>query len=176
MRDLIAAEKFYRHGKNRKAGIFVVFFVIVAGLVTVFPCALSSLRNSESKSEIEAVLSKFNESYREKDINGMMALYSDAPGVVAICSGKFQQCIGREAIEAAYRKEFSKFGEIKSVEHKTLSLTTSREIASLAADVYITALIKDELTRTAGRLTAVLKKIHGNWFFIQTHFSLPHAT
>jgi ketosteroid isomerase-like protein len=176
MRGLIAAEKFYRHGKNRKAGLFVVFFVVVAGFLTVFPCALSSLRDSESKSEIEAVLSKFNELYGKKDIDGLMALYSDAPGVVAIGSGKFQQSIGREAIEAAYKEEFSKFGEIKTVEHKTLSLTISRKIASLAADVYITALIKDELTRRTGRLTAVLKKIHGNWFFIQTHFSLPYTT
>jgi ketosteroid isomerase-like protein len=173
MRDLIAAEKFYGLSRNRKIGLFIVISMVVAGLLTVFPGNLSNLRNTESKIEIQAVLIKFNESYRKKDVAGPMALYADAPEVVAIGAGNVEQCIGHEAIGAAYKKEFSEFGEIKSVEHKIRSLTISREIASLAADRYMTVLRKGEVIQRVGRLTAVFKKIHGRWFFIQTHFSLP---
>jgi ketosteroid isomerase-like protein len=171
MRDLIAAEKFYGQSKYRKASLFVVIFIVIAGLLTVFPVNLSHLRNAEPKIEIQAVLTKFNESYRKKDVEGLMALYSDALGVIAIGSEKLENCIGRDAIAAAYKKEFSECGEIKSVEHNTRSLIISREIASLAADRYITVMRNDKEIRIAGRLTVVLHKIHDHWFFIQTHFS-----
>lgn len=173
MRDLIAAEKFYGYSKKRKTGLFIVIFMVVAGLLTVFPVNLSNLRNTKSKSEIHAMLTRFDELYRGKDVAGLTALYSDAPDVIAIGAGKSEQYIGPEAIEAAYKKEFSELGEIKSVRHKTLSVTISRETASLAAVRYITAQSKDEVIHRRGRLTAVLKKIHGRWVFIQTHFSLP---
>ncbi len=172
MRDLIAAEKFYAYSKNKKTGLFIVIFIVAAGLLAVFPGTLSNLRNTEAKSEIRAALAKFSESYRKKDIEALMALYADEPDVLAFGIGNMAQCIGRGAIGEAYKQEFSEFGEITSVAHQTLSLNISGETASLAAVRDITALRKDEVIHRAGRLTAVLKHIHGKWFFIQTHYSL----
>ena len=173
MRDLIAAEKFYGQSKKRKTGIFIAIFMVVAALLTVFPVNLSNLRNTKSKSEIQAMVSKFNELYRAKDIEGLTGLYSDAPDVIAIGAGKLEQFVGHKAVEAAYKEEFAEVGEIKSVVHKIVSLTISGETASLGAVRYITALRKNEVIQSTGRLTAVLKKVHGRWFFIQTHYSLP---
>jgi ketosteroid isomerase-like protein len=172
MRGLVSAERFYKYGRSRKAGIFLLFLAIIACLLVLFPDNLSNLINKRSRIEIRSVLSKFDRSYKEKDLEGLMALYSDSPEVIAIGSGDFRQRIGRKAIEAAYGREFSTSGMIKSVESRILSLTISGEIASLAADIYITSMRKNKMIRTAGKLTAVLKKVHGNWSFVQTHFSL----
>ena len=77
MRGLVSAEKFYGYSKNRKAALFIAILVVAAGLLAVFPGSLSNLRNTEAKNEIRSVVSKFSESYRKKDIQGIINLYAE---------------------------------------------------------------------------------------------------
>lgn len=170
MRGLVAAEQFYGPYR-KKAFVLLAAIFILLGSLMVFPDSLAVLKTAKTGKEIQTVMAKFNSSYRSKDIEGIMALYSKAPGTVALGTGKAGKCIGREAIRKAYQKEFSEFSEIKAVEYKTLSLFVFGEIAALAADTNIEAVRGHRTMTKAGRVTAVLKRTYGNWVFLQTHFS-----
>jgi uncharacterized protein (TIGR02246 family) len=172
MRDLVAAERFYGTYKKKIAVLLAAIFILLGSLM-VFPDTLSVLNTAKTKKEIQAVMAEFNSSYRRKDIEGIMALYLNTPDTIALGTGKAGECIGHEAIRKAYEKEFSEFKEIKALEYNTLSLFVSGEIAALAADMRIAAVQGHGTVTKAGRLTAVLKRTDGKWFFLQTHFSPP---
>lgn len=172
MRDLVAAERFYGTYK-KKMVVLLTAILILLGSLMVFPETLSVLKSAKTRKEIKAVMTDFNSSYRRKDIEGVMALYSNAPDTIALGTGNAEECIGHEAIRKGYLKEFSEFKEIKAVEYRTLSLFVSGEIAAIAADMRIAAVQGYENVTKTGILTAVLKRTDGKWFFLQTHFSPP---
>jgi ketosteroid isomerase-like protein len=172
MRGLVAAEQFYRT-YNKKTVVLLAAIFILLGSLMVFPDSLSVPKTAKTRKEIQTVMVKFSSSYRRRDIGGIMALYSNTPDTIALGIGKSGECIGQEAIRKAYQKEFSEFKEIKAVEYKILSLFVSGEIASLAADMRIFAVSGRTTVTTDSRVTAVLKRTGGKWFFRQTHFSSP---
>ena len=172
MRDLVAAERFYGTYEKKIVLLLTAIFVLLGSLM-VFPETLSVLKTAKTRKEIQAMMSEFNSSYRKKDIEAIMALYSNDTDTIALGTGNTGKCIGHEAIREAYQKEFSEFKEIKAVEFKTLSLFVSGDIAALAADTRISAERENGTLTRAGQLTAVLKKTDGKWFFLQTHFSMP---
>lgn len=173
MRGLIAAEKFYGTKKKKIAILISVITVLLAG-VMVFPGNLSAPKNARIKKEIQTFMTSYNTLYREKDVEGIMALYSNDPDIIMLGAGKGEHFIGHAAIREAYQREFSSFGEIKSVKYKILSLFISKEFTSLASERYITTLRGNQAVRISDRLTAVLKKANGRWVYVQMHFSLPH--
>jgi uncharacterized protein (TIGR02246 family) len=170
MRGLVAAEQFYGTYKKKTVVLLAAIFILLGSLM-VFPDSLSVPKAAKTRKEIQTVMAKFNSSYRRRDSGGIMALYSNTPDTIALGTGKAGKCIGREAIRKAYQKEFSQFKETKSVEYKMLSLFVSGDVASLAADISISAMRGHGPVRTTERVTAVLKKTDGKWFFQQTHFS-----
>jgi uncharacterized protein (TIGR02246 family) len=172
MRGLVAAEQFYGTYKKKTVVLFAAIFILLGSLM-VFPDSLSVPKAAKTRKEIQTVMAKFNSSYRRRDIGGIMALYSNTPDTIALGTGKVGKCIGREAIRKAYQKEFSELEEIKAVEYKTLSLFVSGDVASLAADMRVSAVRGHRTVTTTGRLTVVLGKTDGKWFFRQTHFSPP---
>jgi ketosteroid isomerase-like protein len=172
MRDLVAAEQFYGTYRKKTVVLLSAIFILLGSLM-VFPDSLSVPKTSKTRKEIQTVMAKFTSSYRRKDIEGIMALYSNAPNTIALGTGKAGKCIGHEAIRRAYQKEFSEFKEIKAVGYENLSLFVSGEIAALAADTRVAAVRGHRTVTKSGRLTAILKRTDGNWFFLQTHFSPP---
>ncbi|HUX78821.1 MAG TPA: nuclear transport factor 2 family protein [Thermodesulfovibrionales bacterium] len=173
MRDLIAAEKFYGTKKKKIAILILAIIILLAGLM-VFPGNLSAPKNARIKKEIQTLMTAYNALYQKKDVEGIMALYSNDPDIIMLGAGKRGHSIGHKAIREAYQREFSAFSEIKSVECKTLSIFIAGDIVTLAAERYLTALKGSEVVNIAGGLTAVMKNSNGSWFFIQTHFSWPY--
>jgi ketosteroid isomerase-like protein len=170
MRGLVAAEQFYGTYKKKTVVLFAAIFILLGSLM-VFPDSLSAPKAVKTRKEIHTVMLKFSSAYRKKDAGGIMALYANTPDIIALGTGRAGKCIGRQAIRKIYEKEFSKFEEIKSVEYKTLSLFISGDIASLAADMSVSAIRGHGPVRLTDRVTAVLKRTDGKWFFQQTHFS-----
>ena len=173
MRDLVAAERFYGKNRKKKIGLLIIFLIIIAGSVAVFPGSISNLTKRKTEKEIHVLLVQFNNSYKHKDIEGLMTFYSQTPDVTAIGTGMQGTSVGREAIKSGYQREFSEFHEIQAVEDKILSISISKDMVSLCADRYITVLKGDRKVKVNGVFSAVLRKINGKWLFTQTHFSLP---
>ena len=173
MRDLIAAEKFYGTKEKKIVILIAVIAMLLAGLMA-FPGNLAAPRNARIKKEIQTHITAYNVLYQKKDVKGIMALYSNDPDIIMIGAGKGQHFIGYAAIQEAYQRELSAFGEITSVECKTLSLLIEGDIVTLAAERYLTAMKGSERVNVASGFTAVLRNISGSWFFLQTHFSLPY--
>jgi ketosteroid isomerase-like protein len=168
MRDLIAAEKFYG-AKKKKIAILISAITILLVGVMVFPGSLSAPKNARIKKEIETLMTVYNTLYQNKDVEGIMELYSTDSDIIMLGKGAYS--IGHKAIREAYQQEFSSFSEIKSGEWKPLSLLITGDIVTLAAARHLTAVRGSEVVNIVGAVTAVIKKINGDWFFIQTHFS-----
>jgi ketosteroid isomerase-like protein len=172
MRDLIAAEKFYGTNKKKIAILISAIIILITGIM-VFPGNLSAPRKARIKKEIQTLVTAYSDSYQKKDVEGIMTLYSGDPDIIMLGAGSEIHSIGHKAIREAYEREFSAFSEIKSIEHKILSLYISEDIATLAAKSYLTAVKGEAVVNIESGLTAVMKNVSGKWFFIQTHFSLP---
>ena len=170
MRDLIAAEKFYGTKKKKIIILIAVVAILLAGLMA-FPGDLAAPRSARLKREVQAHMKTFNILYQQKNVEGIMAIYSDDPGVVMLGNGPDEQHHGREAIEKAYGRLFSTAGELQSVESRIVSLTIEGDIAALAAERHISAVCSGEVVTDAEVLTAGLQRINGRWVFLQTHFS-----
>jgi ketosteroid isomerase-like protein len=170
VRGLVAAEQFYGTYKKKTVVLFAAIFILLGSLM-VFPDSLSAPKAAKTRKDIQTVMMKFSSSYRKKDVGGIMALYSNTPDTIALGIVKAGKCIGRQAIRKAYEREFSQFKEIEAVEYKMLSLFVSGDVASLAADISVSAMCEHGPVRTTERVTAILKKTDGKWFFQQTHFS-----
>ena len=169
MRGLIAAEKFYGTRKKKIAIAIMAITILLVGVI-VFPGTLSAPRNARIKKEIKTRITAYNVAYQKKDVDGIMALYSDDPDIIMLCAGKGLHFIGRTAIQEAYQREFSAFSEIISVKHTILSLSTvSGDLAILAAERNLTGFKDGQAVTITGGFTAVLKNLHGSWYFIQTH-------
>lgn len=170
MRGLIAAEKYYGTRKKKIAIVISAITILLIG-VMVFPGTISTPRNTQIKKEVEALMTTYNALYQKKDVDGIMALYSDDHDIISLGNENEIYFIGRAAIREAYQREFSSFSEITSVKCKTLSLFIAGDMVTLSAERYLTAVKSGEVVNISSGLTAVLKNNNGRWFFLQTHVS-----
>jgi ketosteroid isomerase-like protein len=69
------------------------------------------------------------------------------------------------------------FAQADNVQSKFtwMSVSASGPVAWVAADMYVSAEIKGQTRQFKGRFTAVLERVMGRWFIMQSHFSLPAA-
>jgi ketosteroid isomerase-like protein len=137
------------------------------------PAVAAAKVSYATEAEITAVLTKMAELYKQKDVGGLMALYSRDKDVVAIGTMEDEKLIGYDRIKAGMEKSFAELTEIKSVEVRPFATSYSGKIAWCAADIQMTVVMAGKGVTITGRLTAVLRKTSGKWRFQQTHFSLP---
>lgn len=151
----------------------VLFFAILFPVLIFFVFSAPVSAASKTDDEIKAAIDKFTDSYKQKDIAGVMAMYVKSPSTLVIGSGKDEKFLGYAAIKAVYEKDFASWKEITAMNYKIISLSTTGRVAWLAADLSGTYIMKEGPVNVAGTFTAVLKKTGAKWQFAQTHFSLP---
>lgn len=148
--------------------------IMLAASSGIFVTYADEGKETRTKMEITAVVNKLAETYKNKDIEGVMALYATGPDTIAIGADvEAGKLIGPQQIRAAYERDFSTLKEISSVEYKVISISSSANVAWLTADGFASVVENNETIKFCGRLTAVLKNINGKWLFVQTHWSFP---
>ena len=155
------------HVKAAVACTIVVCFLLALSLPTLLSAA------SKTEADIRAVLGTVEKTYKNRDIEGVMAMYVNDPSTTHIGAGKEQKAVGYEAVRKAYERDFAFWKENTRLEHKLLSWSSAGKVMWFAIDLSATFITKDGVMDTAGRFTAVMKKKGKKWQFAQTHYSFP---
>ncbi len=152
----------------KKSIVCSVVLLVTAG----YAAAAGAEENADAiREEVRGALSRLARAYQSRDIDALMDLYGYGPEVSAVMTG--QECVGRDQIRAAYKKDFASMSEVNPVQYFMLSLQRSGGTAWLTADGFTSVVKNGRQLSVYGRLSAVLQKKGPAWKFMQTHFSYP---
>jgi len=126
----------------------------------------------KTEAEVMTTLNRFIKAYQDKDLAGILKLFAPDPDVVFYGNGEDEKSIGIVGIREQAEHDWSQSSAV-SLEIKWSSVSSAGAVAWLAADIEIHAGVRGIEMRLPARLTAVLEKRAGEWFFMQWHASVP---
>lgn len=122
--------------------------------------------------EVMATLGRFIKAYHDKDLAGILKLFAPDPDVVFYGNGEDEKSTGVAGIREQAEHDWSQSATV-SLKIKWSSVSAAGSVAWLAADIEIHAGEGGMEMSLPARLTAVLEKREGEWYFIQWHSSIP---
>lgn len=133
---------------------------------------MQSLQASET--EIRNLLTRWEQAFRAKDVDGVMSAY--APGEVLVAFDIVPPLAKRGS--DAYRRNYEEFFEMFSgpleVELRDLRIIASEDVAFLHCfDRMSGTLVDGQRFDLWLRVTSGLQKINGEWRIVHDHVSVP---
>lgn len=122
--------------------------------------------------EVMATLGRFIQAYHDKDLEGILKLFAPDPDVVFYGNGEDEKSTGVGGIREQAEHDWSQSATVL-LKIQWSSVSAAGSVAWLAADIEIHAGGGGMEMSLPARLTAVLEKRAGEWFFMQWHSSLP---
>ena len=162
------------HGPLQRSYATIVCIICVL-VSTMAPTAVASpLRSKLVEAFVRASLTRFAEVYSRRDVDGIMASYSDSPSIVAVgANAEHGRFVGPEAIRKAYSRDLARATSIRMSFDDAL-VTVHDDVAWLVADGHACMQAVDgSMVAASGRLSAVLRRERGRWLFMMTHWSFP---
>ncbi|MGZ4932632.1 MAG: nuclear transport factor 2 family protein [Halobacteriota archaeon] len=128
--------------------------------------------DAQTEAEIKALLEEMWKRYAQKDLEGCLALWTDAPDLVAVGTGADEIRLGPEELRRGIKREFEQAESIKqSIEW--LRISAARDVAWSTGNITLTTTVNDKEVVLPARQTNVYEKRNGAWRVIQLHLSLP---
>ncbi len=118
------------------------------------------------------LLEKYVQAYHEKDLDGILKLFTDRDDLVLIGTGYDEWIKGYEEIRSGFERDFKQADNIR-VKFRKVTVSSSDNVAWLSAHMTMDTRVDGRDIYLPGRLTAVALKIDGEWLFTQLHYSLP---
>lgn len=156
----------------------------VVALCLMFLPILAFAQGSEVKNETTAVednggktaegvrstLRSYLTAFQAKDIEGVMAVFADAPNTVMLGTGPDEIWLGKEDIRTAHQAFFTDFVK-ESSERTLVSLGANGDMAWLTG--YLVETYQDEKNTNTFQvnLSMVLERVEGSWYVTAMHFS-----
>lgn len=128
--------------------------------------------DAETEKEVMEALNGFIKAYEERNVKGILELFSPDPDVVFYGNGEDEKSLGLSGIREQAEHDWSQ-GAALSLKIAWSSVSSAGLVAWLAADLEIHAGMEGVGMELPARLTAVLEKRDGKWSFMQWHTSLP---
>jgi ketosteroid isomerase-like protein len=131
--------------------------------------------DAKTKAAVIAVLKKFTDSYKKRDMDGLLSVMAPDRDVVLFGTGVDERRVGLAQIKAQAERDWSQ-SESASMAYKGVLVSAAGSVAWTAGDVTLSERGSggQELA-LVGRLTAVLEKRRGKWLIVQMHLSVPLA-
>jgi ketosteroid isomerase-like protein len=130
--------------------------------------------NAETEAAVLGVLDKFIETYKNRDINGLMSLFPADENQVMYGTGADEKRIGRDQIKFQAQRDWSQT-EALNFNMTWRQVSAAGPVAWVAADGFGKGKAGGEDFQFPFRMTCVLEKQGGEWFMVQSHISLPAA-
>lgn len=127
--------------------------------------------DAETRQAILGVLAEFRAAVADGDVERLLALFAPDEAV-SIGTGAAEWYVGRAAMKDGLERDFSDSPPF-TVEFAPPLLASHGDVAWLAAGFNGRSIVDGVEVRAHGRLTAVLRREAGRWFFVQTHTSIP---
>lgn len=128
--------------------------------------------SKEIVSAAHDIFKKISQTYRDKDLDGMMKLYVQDPDLVAIGAGRDEWVKGPEELKDGLKRDMSQAEKIK-VDFEDITVSSSGNVAWVSARMAMDVLVEDKDITMFGRLSLVLIEQEDKWLITHLHFSVP---
>jgi hypothetical protein len=114
------------------------------------------------------------ESYKKKDLQGVLSFWGNDPDVLVIGSGPDEKSVGVGTFVESLMRDWSQ-AEITAIGVKDYMVSAAGAVAWIGADLTFQYKIDEKTQEMLGRLTGVMEKRNGKWLWVQMHFSVPNV-
>ncbi len=128
--------------------------------------------DAKTEAGVIAALDRLCETYRGRDLEGLLDLFVADPDTIVIGTGADEKKIGLAGCRELVERDWAQ-SEESALEYDWISVSAAGPVAWLAADATFKAVIDGQEMILRGRLTAVLEQHGDGWKFAQYHMSLP---
>jgi ketosteroid isomerase-like protein len=151
---------------------------LIITLLLTLPLFLNNCANDPDfeleKRKIIDLLNRNADSYRMKDLDGIMSTYLNDSTAIALGTSRDFTGNGFENIRELFKKDLTQSWEMLTYEYKSPYIRVSGDVAWLTADLYSEVKVniqgKEFDLKMDSRLTAVCKKFQNEWKFVLTNF------
>ena len=120
---------------------------------------------------VRSILQGYITAFQAKDIDGVMAVFADAPNTVMMGTGPDEIWLGKEAIRFAHLAFMDTPEKEASKERTLVSAGASDNMAWAMGFIDVTQNLKDGENNFQVNLSMVLEKIEDQWLICSMHFS-----
>ena len=128
--------------------------------------------NGKTEAAVLAVLNKFMESYKKRDIDGLLALLAPDDDIFMFGTGADEKRIGRDQIRFQAERDWSQT-EALAFNLTWRQVSAAGPVAWVAAEGLGQGKAGGQAFEFPMRMTSVLEQRGGEWFVVQSHVSLP---
>jgi ketosteroid isomerase-like protein len=124
--------------------------------------------------EVKAVLAKHDKALNDKDLDALMATFSNDPKTVVLGTGQGERFVGQQAIRDAYteiQKDYDAGTLETDCEWKTGGVDAAGTTAWVAATCKAQDSLKNVKRNYVLNVSGALAKQDGNWRFVMLHMS-----
>jgi len=136
------------------------------------PAAKTQMTSSEA--EIRALYDRWAKAFKAHDLDGIMSIYAPDVTVVPYDVGPPLQYVGKEAYRKDYQEFLNQYEGPVDVEYKDMRIVAGQGVAFIHALERLSGTTKNgQKSDVWVRATSGLQKIHGKWFIVHDHVSVP---
>jgi ketosteroid isomerase-like protein len=147
--------------------VLLIAASLLAGLL-----AVNAQSNNNSEKEIRSWLHQFTNAFNEKNVDAIMALYTD--DVVAYDIVPPLQYVGKAAYRADYQQFFSQYEGGLHLEARDVHVGATSELGYLTCLELIRGTLKGgQKSDVWVRATSLFRKVNGHWLDFHDHISVP---
>ena len=142
--------------------------VLASGVVL----STQNSRTTNDQAEIRKVLDRFAAAFRQRDIDGVMTMYS--PDVMAFDFNPPLQYAGKDAYRNNWEAFFSQFKGPMELEFRDLKVVASGKVGyAYFLERFSGTMKNGQKVEIWGRCTSGFQKINGKWLDTHDHCSEP---
>jgi ketosteroid isomerase-like protein len=139
-----------------------------------FGIGAATYAQTSDEAQIRALERRFAQSFREKDVDGIMANYEHSPNLVVFDVVPRSEYRGWDAYRKDWQEFLASIGPITSFEIEGLAVTADESLGYSYSFQHYVAKTKAGGSRDLTvRVTDVYRKSGGKWLIVQEHASLP---
>ena len=128
--------------------------------------------DAQTTAAVMAVLDEFNEAYKQRNLERVLALFAPDSDMVFLGTGADEKRVGLAELKAQAERDWSQ-SESLYWDWGWSSISAAGSVAWVAVDATGHARIGGQDIDLPLRVTAVLEQRGGRWLFVQAHASLP---
>jgi uncharacterized protein (TIGR02246 family) len=153
----------------------IATILVVVTLVSVTGCTGVRTKTTDTTAEVQEVLDRWAKAFRDKDIEGIMAVYAAGNAVVAYDIVPPLQYRGKDAYRKSYVEFLDQYTGAIELEVRDPHIAAGNDVAFIHALERVSGTLKS--TRQHSdlwmRATSGLRKIDGKWLIVHDHISAP---
>jgi uncharacterized protein (TIGR02246 family) len=128
--------------------------------------------DAQREHQILATMESFFAAYANRDLPGVMALFTPDPDVVLIGTESDERLVGLESIRQRFQSDWSRTDEM-SMEIRWHSVSGRDTVCWLAAEIMVTVSAEANRIEIPARISVVFEQRREKWLISHWHASIP---